>query len=209
MLGVLIRRCILRSFAFALTTNPQPFRPDSPPWRPGAVASSRPPDHSSPSVRLRRCTRSENGLTQLGREIGRSPGSAHGIFALRSVAHARRLVASPQPQPTCRSSNNRAAVLGSGSKRQELSENGRVDQRPFAAASGFSAWQAVPANDMAGQCCHGVLLFQVFGRTCAPAGSRHLGRPPARGVLLPVPNARELDRRFSPPALQRIRQASA
>jgi hypothetical protein len=29
------RRCILRSFAFALAANPRPFRPDSPPWWPG------------------------------------------------------------------------------------------------------------------------------------------------------------------------------
>lgn len=161
----------------------------------GAAASSSPPDHSSPSVRLRAVYQIRQRATQLGREIGLTPGSAHGISVLRSFAPAVRLVAFPPSRPTCRFSNHCAAVLGNGSAAKTVRKEARRSRRS-AAASGFSARQAL----MRPRCRRELLpwAFPLPGiRThgCAPAGSRHLGRPPACGVLLPVPSAHELGRR--------------
>jgi len=109
------------------------------------------------------------------------------------------------PQPTCRFSNRRAAVLGSGSGARNLSSKRHADQGRSAAASGFSAGQAVHGHALAGRCCPGLFLFQVFGRTFArrPGLVTWAGRRSVGFCFQSLPLV-SLVGDFASPALQRI-----
>lgn len=194
MLGVL-RRCILRSFAFALAATPSlsgRIHPRDSRGR-GTLA---PAESFIAACKVRAVYQIRYRLRSLAGRWSFSRQRSWDFWLFAALLSPDGWLAFPRPQPTCRSSKDRAAVLGSGSRRKSYQKEGRFDQGSFAAASRFSAWQAVPGLDLASRCCHELCALPgIRTHRCAPAGSRHLGRPPARGVLLPVPDARELGQR--------------
>lgn len=175
-----------------------------------ASASSRPPDHSSPSVRLRavyqirkRAYATWPGNWSFSRQRSwdfdpSQPCSGQTVDCVSATAAHMPFL----ERPRCRFGQwiEAPRTIGKGARRSRAIRRGFWVFRLASRA----------CHGLAGRCCLGLLLFQVFGRTVArrPGLVTLAGHRPV-GFCFQSLTLVSLIGVLAPSALQRIRQASA